>query len=401
MSANMDLVTSHRGSAHITTQNVIDLIAGLNGDISGIKRFPNLYSGLTHEIKTSTRVQLKTGAGMAGGYFFILNDVYNWDLDPGTVGYSRNDVLFLVIYQNFGSLVQSCDLVYAPGPPYPNGSQGGEVEEIGGADVLACFKLLRAKMTDGAIVSATSLAEEYLSNEALNSKIATPYDALQTAGMFNILTYKNFPTNIAEETVLKDEFFTYAPAESPKHTRLAQAKEEINEGEEIQNGTNAHIFSVGQLLKWLNFHTPYWTRTINAAEVVSDNELYRFIDSSLDLELEDRYGGINPQTKIVHRYVLYDGGDPILTKDIYSYKYRDGDDYYFIADGQVAHLSGKFTQVIKLLILTKSGIYLVGKLSKAYVVWTGNSQGYSENDITVSAGDTITTYYVYPGSGID
>ena len=144
--ANMDLVTSHRGVAHITTQNVIDLLAGLSGDISGVKIFPNLYNGLAHEITTSTRVQLKPGAGLAGGYFFILNSLYNWDLDPGAVGYSRNDVLFLVIYENFGSLVQSCDLVYAPGPPYPNGSQGGEAEEIGGTNILACFKLLRAVM---------------------------------------------------------------------------------------------------------------------------------------------------------------------------------------------------------------------------------------------------------------
>lgn len=165
--ANMDLVTSHRGVAHITTQNVIDLLAGLSGDISGVKIFPNLYNGLAHEITTSTRVQLKPGAGLAGGYFFILNSLYNWDLDPGAVGYSRNDVLFLVIYENFGSLVQSCDLVYQAGLPYPNGSEGNEPQGIGGANILACYKLLRAVMTDGAIVSVTSLAEEYNSNDVI------------------------------------------------------------------------------------------------------------------------------------------------------------------------------------------------------------------------------------------
>jgi len=399
--ANMDLVTSHRGVAHITTQNVIDLIGGLSGDISGVKIFPDLYNGFTHEITTSTRVQLQPGAGLAGGYFFILNSLYNWDLDPGAVGYSRNDVLFLVIYENFGSLVQSCDLVYAPGPPYPNGSQGGEVEEIGGSNILACFKLLRAVMTDGAIVSVTSLADEYLSNEKLNNKIATPYDALENAGMFNILCYKNFTTNIAEEAVLQNEFFTYSPAGSPKQTRLAQAITEILPDEEIQNGTNAQIFSIGQLLNWLNFHTPYSTRQIRVGDVVYDNKLYQFIDSSLRIMPGDQYGGITPQTKIVHRYVRYDGADPILRKDIYSYKYREEDDYYFIADGHIAASNGSFIQITKLIVLTKSGNYLVGKQSIAFLVSHGSTQSYDESDITVEAGDTITTYYIYPGSGID
>lgn len=401
--ANMDLVTSHRGVAHITTQNVIDLLAGLSGDISGVKIFPNLYNGLAHEITTSTRVQLKPGAGLAGGYFFILNSLYNWDLDPGAVGYSRNDILFLVIYENFGSLVQSCDLVYAPGPPYPNGSQGGEVEEIGGPDILACFKLLRAVMTDGAIVSVTSLADEYLSNENLNNKIVTPYDALENAGMFNVLTYKNFPTNIAEEAVSENEFFTYAPAGSPKQTRLAQAITEILPDEEIQNGTNAQIFSIGQLLNWLNFHTPYSTRRIRVGDVIYDNKLYQFIDTSLRIMPEDQYGGINPQTKIVHRYTRIINTDYVIHKDIYSYKYHEEDDYYFIADGQVAEYltSGNFTQTIKVLVLTKSNGLLVGKESIAFAVWNGSTQGYTKTDITVEAGDHITTYYVYPGSGID
>ena len=400
--ANMDLVTSHRGVAHITTQNVIDLIGGLSGDISGVKIFPNLYNGLAHEITTSTRVQVKPGAGLAGGYFFILNNLYNWDLDPGAVGYSRIDVLFLVIYENFGTLVQSCDLVYQAGLPYPNGSEGNEPQAIGGANILACYKLLRAVMTDGAIVSVTSLADEYLSNEKLDSKIATPYDALQTAGMFDILCYKNFPTNIATETVYKGEFFSYAPAETPKKTRFAQATQDIFEGDEIQAGTNVEVFTIGNLFRYTNFHYPFCTTTLSAADVLYDDKLYQHMDDSY-LSTEDAYGGINPLTKIVHRYVRYDGANPVIYKDIYSYKYREGDDYYFIADGAVAEYltSGNFTQTIKVLVLTKSNGFLVGKESITFAVWNGSTQGYTKADTTVQAGDTITTYYVYPGSGID
>lgn len=403
--ANMDLVTSHRGVAHITTQNVIDLIGGLSGDISGVKIFPDLYNGFTHEITTSTRVQLQPGAGLAGGYFFILNSLYNWDLDPGAVGYSRNDVLFLVIYENFGSLVQSCDLVYAPGPPYPNGSQGGEVEEIGGSNILACFKLLRAVMTDGAIVSVTSLADEYLSNEKLDSKIATPYDALKTVGMFDILCYKNFPTNIATETVYKGDFFSYAPGETPKKTRFAQALEDIAEGDEIQNGTNALVYTIGNLFRYTNFHYPFLTTTLSAADVLYDDQLYQHMENSY-LVNESAYGGINPLTKIVHRYVRYDGANPVIYKDIYSYKYRAGDDYYFEADGNIEFVVGTSTQLvqkIRRLILTDSGRTLIGKSSVEITIKHGAQQGdgYSTSEIKVQAGDTITTYYVYPGSGID
>ena len=70
--ANIDYVTSHQGQAHITTQNVIDLLAGLSGDVSGIKKFPQLYNGLSHEITDALTIQVKTGAALAGGSFFIL-----------------------------------------------------------------------------------------------------------------------------------------------------------------------------------------------------------------------------------------------------------------------------------------------------------------------------------------
>lgn len=167
MSANMDLVTSHRGVAHITTQNVIDLIAGLSGDISGVKIFPQLYDGLDNVIESTTRVKIKTGAGLAGGYFFILNEAFNWNLDPGSVGYSRIDVLYLVIYEDYGTTVQSSDLVYRVGTAYPNGQSGQVPSAPSGTNIIATFPFLRANMTDGAIVSVTSLAEYYNSNDVI------------------------------------------------------------------------------------------------------------------------------------------------------------------------------------------------------------------------------------------
>ena len=112
MSANMELVTSHQGTPHITTDQVKDLLAGFSGDVSGIKIFPQLDGGLTPTITDILEVTVATGQGLAGGYHFQLLDNYVWAIDPDPVGYSRIDILFLVIYEDSLTNVQSVDLVY-------------------------------------------------------------------------------------------------------------------------------------------------------------------------------------------------------------------------------------------------------------------------------------------------
>lgn len=165
--ANIDYVTSHQGQAHITTQNVIDLLAGLSGDVRGIKKFPQLYNGLSHEITDALTIQVKTGAALAGGSFFILEDAYDWLLDPGTVGYSRIDILFLVMYEDPDTSVQTCDFVYEIGNLYPNGTTGTAPDAPTGANITATYPFLRMDMTDGSIVSVTDYAQPYLSNSSL------------------------------------------------------------------------------------------------------------------------------------------------------------------------------------------------------------------------------------------
>lgn len=165
--ANIDYVTSHQGQAHITTQNVIDLLAGISGDVRGIKKFPQLYNGLSHEITDALTIQVKTGAALAGGSFFILEDAYDWLLDPGTVGYSRIDILFLVMYEDPDTSVQSCDFVYEVGNLYPNGTTGTAPDAPTGTNITATYPFLRMDMTDGSIVSVTDYAQPYLSNSSL------------------------------------------------------------------------------------------------------------------------------------------------------------------------------------------------------------------------------------------
>ena len=169
--ANIDYVTSHQGQAHITTQNVIDLLAGISGDISGIKKFPQLYYGLANEITEALTIQVKTGAALVGGSFFILVDPFDWLLDAGAVGYSRIDILYLVMYEDPETNVQSCDFVYQVGDLYPNGTTGTAPSAPTGTDITATYPFLRMDMTDGSIVSVTDYAVSYLSNSSLVEEV--------------------------------------------------------------------------------------------------------------------------------------------------------------------------------------------------------------------------------------
>lgn len=165
--ANIDYVTSHQGQAHITTQNVIDLLAGLSGDVSGIKKFPQLYNGLSHEITDALTIQVKTGAALAGGSFFILGEAFDWMLDPGAVGYSRIDVLYVVMSEDPNTAVQTCDFAYEVGNLYPNGTTGTVPSTPTGTNIAATYPFLRMDMTDGSIVSVTDYSTPYLSNSSL------------------------------------------------------------------------------------------------------------------------------------------------------------------------------------------------------------------------------------------
>lgn len=167
--ANMELVTSHQGTPHITVDQVKDLIAGISGDISGIKIFKGHGSELNYQIADVLQINIGSGQGLAGGYHFQLLDDFSWILDPGTMGYSRIDMLYLVIYEDTLTNVQSVDLVYEPGLVYPNGSSGSVPAAPSGTDVREAFPLYRADVKDGSILSVSGFGTSYLSNtEVLN-----------------------------------------------------------------------------------------------------------------------------------------------------------------------------------------------------------------------------------------
>lgn len=201
--ANIDYVTSHQGQAHITTQNVIDLLAGISGDISGIKKFPQLYDGLANEITEALTIQVKTGAALAGGSFFILEEPFDWLLDAGAVGYSRIDILYLVMYEDPETNVQSCDFVYQVGDLYPNGTTGTAPGAPTGTDITATYPFLRMDMTDGSIVSVTDYAVSYLSNSSLVNTVDDLVEQLEESVGG---TVAQVATNTAEIAQMKINF---------------------------------------------------------------------------------------------------------------------------------------------------------------------------------------------------
>lgn len=177
--ANIELVTSHQGAPHITTDQVIDLLAGFSGDISGINRF-NLDNNLEPTVTSGLQITVDTGQGLAGGYFFQLLQAYVWELDPLAVGYSRIDDLYIVIYEDQITTVQSCDFVYAQGTPFVTGQAGSPPPAPSGTNIKATFLFLRANVISGLIDSFTDYAKSYVSNASLasdntnmKSKIAT------------------------------------------------------------------------------------------------------------------------------------------------------------------------------------------------------------------------------------
>lgn len=170
--ANIDLVTSHKGTPHITTQNAVDLIAGLSGHIDGIKYFVNLYDNFEMVILNNLEISIKTGAALAGGLFWILEESYDWLLDDGVAGYSRVDMLFLVVRENSVNMTQTADFVYVAGDDYPNGSTERLPETPTAADIIYSFPFVRVNLSDGAIVDVINMGSPYISNATVSNSMA-------------------------------------------------------------------------------------------------------------------------------------------------------------------------------------------------------------------------------------
>lgn len=179
MSANIELVTSHKGTPHITTDQVRDLLAGFSGDIDGIKVFSNLDDAFEYSIVDATTVRIRTGQALAAGYHFQLLDAYDWLLDPGVVGYSRYDSLYLVIYEDPITLVQTADFVYQVGELYQNGTTGTVPGPPTGTNIKEEWEFMRVNSSDGSIVVVEPKFTDYLSNKQLETNVSGTVDQVE------------------------------------------------------------------------------------------------------------------------------------------------------------------------------------------------------------------------------
>lgn len=180
MSANIELVTSHKGTPHITTDQVRDLLAGFSGDIDGIKVFSNLDDAFEYSVEDATTVRIKTGQALAAGYHFQLLDAFDWLLDPGVVGYSRYDSLYLVIYEDPITLVQTADFVYQVGELYQNGTTGTVPGPPTGTNIKEDFEFMRVNSSDGSIVVVEPKFTDYLSNKQLETNVSGTVEQVET-----------------------------------------------------------------------------------------------------------------------------------------------------------------------------------------------------------------------------
>lgn len=240
MSANIELVTSHKGTPHITTDQVRDLLAGFSGDIDGIKVFSNLDDAFEYSVEDATTVRIKTGQALAAGYHFQLLDAYDWLLDPGVVGYSRYDSLYLVIYEDPITLVQTADFVYQVGELYQNGTTGTVPGPPTGTNIKEEWEFMRVNSSDGSIVVVEPKFTDYLSNEQLETNVSVTVTQVQEnkdalngfkfgidsngkygyykAGADTVTPFRN-PTGLAEpEDVLENVIFSSALYENAPGT---------------------------------------------------------------------------------------------------------------------------------------------------------------------------------------
>jgi len=87
--------------------------------------------------------------------------------------------LFLVMYEDPDTNVQTADLVYEVGTDYPNGTTGTAPSAPTGTNIINALPLVRVDMSDGAIVSVTDYGTPYLSNSDLSQSVASLVEELE------------------------------------------------------------------------------------------------------------------------------------------------------------------------------------------------------------------------------
>lgn len=175
MAASIELVTSHQGTAHIQATQIKDLVSGLEGNTDKIARFADVGGGMKYKRTAPMEITIYTGMCIAGGWIIELASDYEFIPYSAMSGYSMISELYLVIYEDPITEVQTADFVEAYGASYPNGSEPKYPAEPSGGNIIQTFLFMRVivKSATPSTITILDMTEEYLTSSEVSGNVGT------------------------------------------------------------------------------------------------------------------------------------------------------------------------------------------------------------------------------------
>lgn len=124
----MDIITGHRGVAHVTSADIQAFNLGIVGGANTEEYDANVYvlrtgSRLAATIVSNTRISIADGVGVCGGVAFRIaqGTTETVQISAGTAGYKRGDFICAHYTKNTSTGVENVELAVLEGTPSPNG----------------------------------------------------------------------------------------------------------------------------------------------------------------------------------------------------------------------------------------------------------------------------------------
>lgn len=126
----MDIITGHRGVAHVTSADIQAFNLGIVGGANTEEYGANVYvlrtgSRLAATIVSNTRISIADGVGVCGGVAFRIaqGTTETVPISAGTAGYKRGDFICVHYTRNTSTGVENAELAVIEGTPSPSGTR--------------------------------------------------------------------------------------------------------------------------------------------------------------------------------------------------------------------------------------------------------------------------------------
>lgn len=126
----MDIITGHRGVAHVTSADIQAFNLGIVGGANTEEYGANVYvlrtgSRLAATIVSNTRISIADGVGVCGGVAFRIaqGTTETVPISAGTAGYKRGDFICVHYSRNTSTGVENVELAVIEGTPSPSGTR--------------------------------------------------------------------------------------------------------------------------------------------------------------------------------------------------------------------------------------------------------------------------------------